>query len=294
MEKSKFSGILLIVVLLQTVAIIWLIYDRLNQKEQNQVLVTKIEETKDEKSGVEEELKNMLAQYESMKTNNAELNKKLSEEQAKIQELIDKLKYVERSNKMKIKELEKETETLRTIMKSFVRQIDSLNTRNNILREENKVVKNKYEKEVTQKEEIIQQRDSLSGTVKKAQILKTYNFGTTILNSRDKSTNRAKKMYKAEVCFMLGENDITTQGNKFVYMRIAAPNGVILMNKESGMFKYQDKDIAYSSKRKIYYKGENMNVCIYWTAEDEQAVGKYTVNIFVDGYDIGETTFELK
>jgi len=66
------------------------------------------------------------------------------------------------------------------------------------------------------------------------------------------------------------------------------------MNKESGMFKYQGKDIAYSSKRKVNYKGETMNVCIYWTAEDRQATGKYTINIFVDGYDIGETSFVLK
>lgn len=294
MGKTKATGILTLVVILQTIAIIWLIYDRLNQKEQNTVLVTQLKETTDEKGNVELELKKMLQEYESMKGQNADLNAKLSAEQEKIQKLIEELKYVQRTNRLRIKELETETETLRTIMKSFVKQIDSLNTRNNILREENKVVKGKYESEVIQKEEIKSQRDSLSGTVKKGQILKTYNISTNLMNQRDKETNRAKKFYKAEICFMLGENDITPKGEKFAFIRIADPSGQILMNKESGMFKYQDKDIAYSSKRKINYKGENTNVCVYWTTPEELPVGKYRVNIFVDGYDIGETSFELK
>jgi len=291
---NKTSKILIGVVILQAIAMIWLFYDRTQQITKVEVITKTLEVEKDQKESVQKDLQNMLEQYDQLKTNNTTINKQLEDEKQKIVVVMEELKKVKGSNVTRIKELEKEAETLREIMRSYIRQIDSLHTKNQSLTAENIKVKEDIKKEKDEKKEIITQRDSLTGTIKKAAVLKTYSISATALNDRDKTTNRAKKISKIQVCFTLGQNVIAQKGDKNIYLRIAGPDNMILMNKESAMFSYQGREIAYSSKRKVDYQGIDANVCIFWINEGEQAPGTYTVNIFVDGYDIGESNFILK
>jgi hypothetical protein len=218
----------------------------------------------------------------------------LQEQQEKIKTLMAQLQGVKSSDKQKIKELEDETEVLREIMRSYIRQIDSLNTRNQILVAENKKAKEKIVSVEEEKKEIITQRDSLSGTIQKASVLKTYEINMQALNNRDKSTTRARKTTKFQICFKLGQNVIARRGTKNVYLRIAGPDGVILINKESAMFNFQGKEIVYSSHRQIEYNGLDTDVCIYWNSDTQMIPGRYEMNIFIDGTDIGQTSIELK
>jgi predicted nucleic acid-binding Zn-ribbon protein len=291
---NNLSKILIAVVVLQTAGIVWLAVDRNEQKTQLVVTTQTLTKTTDEKKNVEENLKNMLQQYENLKTNNSKINAQLQEQQTKIKDLMQKLQSVDVSDHRQIKELEDETETLREIMRSYIRQIDSLNTKNKTLVAENKKVKEKIVSIEEEKKEITTQRDSLSGTIQKASLLKTYSITMQALNDRDKSTARARKATKFQVCFTLGQNVIAKKGTKTVYIRIAGPDGVILINKESAMFNFGGKQIVYSSLRQVEYNGADMEVCIFWTAEAELIPGKYEMNIFVDGADVGQTSLELK
>ena len=179
-------------------------------------------------------------------------------------------------------------------MRSYIKQVDSLNTKNQELTAENINVRRRYSNISKEKNKIISQRDSLTGTIKKASILKTYSISTSALNKRNKTTTRAKKMKKIQVCFTLGGNVIAQKGKKNVQIRIAGPDNAILRNAESGMFKFEGSEVAYSSKREIDYQGNDLNICVYWTAESSQPSGYYSVNVFADGYDIGQGGFTLK
>jgi len=66
------------------------------------------------------------------------------------------------------------------------------------------------------------------------------------------------------------------------------------MNKESGMFKYHDREIAYSSKKEISYNGKKTDVCAYYISDTELLPGIYDVDIFMDNNQIGESKFTLK
>ncbi len=66
------------------------------------------------------------------------------------------------------------------------------------------------------------------------------------------------------------------------------------MNKDSKLFMFEGKEIAYSSKRNVNYKGKDLDVCVFWKAENLQASGKYNVTIYADGKEIGEKIFNLK
>lgn len=292
--KNNISKVLLAALILETALIIWLVVERNKQIETNIKLTTNLQEATNEKAEVENELQNMLVQYEELKTSNDAINKQLEDEQEKIKELLKELKNVKRSDKIKIKQLERETETLRSIMRSYIKQIDSLNTKNKLLTARNLKMQKKYSEEVAEKEEVIYQRDSLNQKVEMAAVLKSYNINITPLNKRGKNTKRARKMKKIKVCFTLQENVVAMKGKKDVFIRVSGPDNAILTNKDSKTFLFEEKEIVYSSKRKITYDGEAKDVCIYWSAEDEQVKGKYNVTIYADGNNIGEKLFELK
>jgi hypothetical protein len=50
-------------------------------------------------------------------------------------------------------------------------------------------------------------------------------------------------------------------------------------------------------KKEINYDNKSQEVCLSWNKKDPNTpamVGKYNVAIFVDGYEIGQSQFELK
>ena len=288
------SKVLIIVIVLETVALGWLIWDKFNQAKKSNILSKELIQSKSEKAVIEEELQTMYKQYDGLKTNNQELNEQLEKEKEKIIETLKQLKNVKRSNYAKIKQLQEETETLKTIMKDFVKQIDKLNIENKRLNTENSAIRQNYNNQVAKTDTLLSLKDSLSNQVKKAKVLKAENITIQTLNKRDKSTKRARKLKKVKICFTIDDNVLAKKGSRYAYIRIAGPDGIILMSNESGMFNYQGKEIAYSSKRHLTYEGDKTEVCIFWTANTEQLEGKYDVDIFMDGNQIGEQYFTLK
>ncbi len=197
------SKILVGIVILQAVALIWLFMETQDNKEQIALLSQQKQEVVDEKAGVEKELNRMLEEYESLKTTNAAVNEQLVAEQERIKELLTQLKNTKRGNRAKIKELEDEAEALRKILRSYIRQVDSLNTANKALIVENRNVVKKYDNAIEERNEVSSQRDSLTKTVQKAAVLKTYNITISPLNKRDRSTKRAKKCVKLKSALSL-------------------------------------------------------------------------------------------
>jgi len=290
-KKSKVQSIILIVLAL---IVVLLIIDKLVQKNKTDDIIVSLNESNTEKQNISEELKGLYQQYEGLKTDNDTLNSKLSAEQVKIKELMEELKYVQISNANKIKEYKKEVGTLRDIMRSYIVQIDSLNTKNQQLTAENKDVRNKYQSVLSEKQNLSSERDSLAGTVGKAATLKAVNMISTGITVRGKETNHISNLDKIKVCFTIDENIIAPKGNKWIYLRIAKPDKYILVDSEYDLFDFEGKQIAFSAKREISYKGDPTDVCIYWKKTEELMPGLYYIDAYADGKRIGTIAFSLK
>jgi len=291
---NSVSKLLIIIVILETAAIGWLAWDKIKQEKEVNVATRNLVQAKSEKAVIEEELETMYRQYDGLKTNNQELNEQLDKEKEKIEETLRQLKGVKRGNRAKIKQLQEQTETLKSIMKDFVKQIDKLNVENKRLNVENTRIKNNYDNQIAKTDSLTEEKENLTKQVKKAKVLRAENISVVILNKRDKSTKRARKLKKIKTCFNIDDNILAKKGNRNAYVRISGPDGIILMSEESGMFMYKEKEIAYSSKRNLTYDGKKTNVCIFWTANAEQSAGKYEIDIFMDGSLIGTQYFSLK
>ncbi|MDR0824665.1 MAG: hypothetical protein LBN74_06185, partial [Prevotella sp.] len=143
---------------------------------------TRIQELQEEsnlnKQQLEDEYENLSIQYEGFKLNikNDSLLQKLTNEQTKVQRLLEELKTVKAENKMEISRLNKELATLRQVLKSYVVQIDSLNRANEQLRQEKQEITNKYQATSKTLSEVAQQKQDLSEKVTLASKLDATNI----------------------------------------------------------------------------------------------------------------------
>ena len=249
-----------------------------------------------ERNNVKAELEDMLAQYNSLETNNGEIQAELEIEKAKIEDLLKKIKGKDWS----IHQLKKETETLRTIMKGFVVQIDSLNTINKELRAEKEVVQGELKSEKNKTENLTKENEGLSTKVTIASYIKTSGLKSSGVrvktDNTGKENDRAKKIDKIRTTFTVLKNEITPPGEKWIYVRILSPDGKVLSEKtdDSNKFDFNGVKGLYSVKKSINYQNQEMSVTIDWKKIDEFPVGEYNVEVYADGVDIGKTKFTLK
>ncbi|MFO8234416.1 MAG: hypothetical protein R6U04_03275 [Bacteroidales bacterium] len=248
-----------------------------------------------EKDSLENEFVELRNEYDSIKTTNDSINLELEEEQNRIDNLISELKTVKATNYSKIKKLQDELETVRSVAKSYVRQIDSLNQINQELLAENEMVRQNLQETQQSKQQLEQEKDTLSDQVNKAKVLRAENLNAIPLNKRGKEKNRVDKVEKIKVCFKVDENVLVEPGERYFYIRIASPeDDAILTNSQDNLFEFEDEKKVYSARRLIEYTGEEQDVCIYFDAEGEFDPGEYTVFVFADGHQIGDTTFQLE
>lgn len=249
-----------------------------------------------ERDNVKAELEEMLAQYNNLETTNGQIRAELEAEKAKIEELLKNIK----NKDWTIHKLKKETETLRTIMKGFVVQIDSLNTVNKELRAEKEVVQGELKSERDKTENLTKEKENLTNKVTIASYLKTVglkSYGVKVKGDKTgKENDRAKRIEKIRTEFTVLKNEITPSGDKWIYIRILAPDGKVLSEKtdDSNKFEFNGVKGLYTSKKQINYQNQEVQVTIDWKKIEEFPIGEYNVEVYADGVDIGKTKFTLK
>ncbi len=278
---------LLVLVILLAFTLAYLVYEYQDQRsrmaEMEEVLTA-------EKDSLTHELENLMYRYDTLKTSNDSLNQQILLSKKRIRYLLQ----LQASNAQKIRLYKREIKTLREIMKSYIRQIDSLNTRNKILTEENIQVKSQLYQVKKSKEKLEKEKEELSSKVEIASVIPAKNIVVTPLNKKGKEKNKVSKIAKLRVCFTLRENPIATPGNKVVYMRIQRPDSLILSGPEAEVFSVGETKMVCSAKREVEYLNKDLDMCIYWNNDGSLIPGKYTVFLYLEGNLIGESTFLLK
>lgn len=295
-QENKASGInkfLMIAAIAEAVAIIVLLVMMGNNKREAEMLISQVERGVQEKDSLNHEMSLIMDSYNQLQTTNDTINAQLEEQKAKVAELMENLKRTNAQNRDSLKKYHAEVETLRAIMRSFVVQIDSLNTKNIQLTEENTLLNEQLSTAKHKNRELSNAKDSLQGRVKEAEALKAVDMKLVALNERDNETTRIVKTNKFRVTFTINENDMTKTGNKDLMIRIVKPDGGILINENSGLFKYDGKDISYSAKKTINYDGKAQPTTIYAISREVLKGGVYQADVFCEGRNIGSVSAKI-
>lgn len=292
-KTNKIMLVLIILLLGFCGFLIWQIMQLKNVIVEKEIIYVDVATERD---NVKAELEEMLAQYNNLETTNGEIKAELEAEKAKIEELLKNIK----NKDWNIHKLKKETETLRTIMKGFVVQIDSLNTVNKELRAEKEVVQGELKSERDKTENLTKEKENLTNKVTIASYLKTVglkSYGVKVKgDNTGKENDRAKRIEKIRTEFTVLKNEITPSGDKWIYIRILAPDGKVLSEKtdDSNKFEFNGVKGIYTSKKQINYQNQEVHLTIDWKKIEDFPIGEYNVEVYADGVDIGKTKFTLK
>ena len=89
-----------------------------------------VKELEQDKADLQERITALKTDFDNLTSDYDEINKQLDSSREEVALLVDRIKRTEATNRQKMRAYEKELGTLRSIMKSYVVQIDSLNSVN--------------------------------------------------------------------------------------------------------------------------------------------------------------------
>lgn len=319
--NSKKDAIYIVIILLLLLGGGYLGWQLGNAKKQNAICSENVQTLEGEKdylnnllkstgiiddadnANLEENLNNMLAEYNSLEANNIDMQDSINAQKQKITDLLAEVEQMKNQKKKdwgKIYKLKKEAETLRKIMKGYIHTIDSLNTLNielqhTITQKDNQIT------QVTKENENLENKFNQSQeTIKLGKVLQTSGMTAVAIkvksSGKQTETTRASRATMIKSCFTILENKIADAGNKTIQMRIIAPSGKELTNSTPVQFAQANGTTGIASvQRQVNYQNQNVDLCVYFDLEEQEIPeGTYIVEVYTEGYLIGKTTFALK
>ncbi|AWL08552.1 hypothetical protein G9H64_10125 [Aquirufa nivalisilvae] len=193
-----------------------------------------------------------------------------------------------------IVELKKQNGILTENNQVLTTQNQTLNTENSGLKTENKTL-------VDTLSEVTAKNKELARKVSIAAALKAQSLRVLSVNSKGKEAEKSrfngKKIEKLKITFNLASNPITKLENKTIFVRVLDADGAIVSDEAagSGKFTQDGKEMVYTAKQVVTYSNNNQAVDVFYSRGGvAYKPGKYTIELYSEGFAIGTGGFEVK
>ncbi|MBO5195317.1 MAG: hypothetical protein J6B62_10545, partial [Bacteroidales bacterium] len=153
MKNTMYALVAVAVVLVVALAVVW--FER----------TSLVNDLNIEKEDLTAQMISLQKDYAELSSDYDTINSRLDSSREQVSQLIDRIKKTEATNRSKIRQYEKELGTLRNIMKSYIVQIDSLNTLNKKLTADAAAARREAAESTRKSEELSKTVASLSGQV---------------------------------------------------------------------------------------------------------------------------------
>ena len=289
LKNKKDTTLWIIIGALAVIIIVLSVFFMIEHKENK----ANMEAIMSEKEVLQQELTDLSHDYDNLRTDNDTLNARLAHEQEKIAQLMESMKKFRNNSYAEINRYKKEIGTLKSVLRSYVVQIDSLNQLNQKLLAENTEVKKQMNWVRERNKTLEQKTEKMAETLEKASTLNVESISVYPINKREKETS-LKKCYQLKTEFTIERNITAKRGTKTIYLRFTRPDGQVIAASSKSFFKFQNTTLTYSARREIEYEGERLEVAIYWPNDGSLIRGEYIADLFCDNQQIGTTKFILK
>ena len=235
-----------------------------------------------EKAELAQQMAELQTDFANLNSDYEVINHQLDTSREQVALLIEKLNKTEATNRAKIRQYEKELGTLRSIMKGYIVQIDSLNTLNKKLTADAAAARREAAESRRANEELSQQVTNLSEQVNAGKVLKARGVSLTAYYSNDKAGDRHSRVRYMVAGLSLLENSLAERGPVRVYVRVKDPEGILLMNNESGEFMANGVALQATASREVDYEGAEVDLSIYVKDTGEFVKGIYTLEAYTE------------
>ena len=253
-----------------------------------------VEELNVEKQDLLTQMEALQNDYAALSSDYDNINSQLDTSRAEVAQLIEKIKKTDATNRAKMRQYEKELGTLRSIMRNYIVQIDSLNTLNHKLTAAAAAARREAAESKRANEELTQQVENLTGKVAAGSVIKARGIRLEAYNNSDKKTDRSSRVTRLLTSLSLVENDLAPKGPVRVYIRVKDPDGIILTNEVRTSFTIGGETMVASASREVDYEGREVDLSIYMNGIDGFMKGVYTVEVYTEQALLGTAELMLR
>jgi myosin heavy subunit len=283
----------------------YIIYDKSKTKDTIEQKENIIATTSTQRDELQKELEDAAMRYDMLKTLNSKKDstisakdKDINEKRTRIQTLLSKAN----ATQAELSEAKTLIASLNGDIEGYKTQIEVLQGQKIQLTQEKAVVteqRNKIQKDYDSATVVLQDR---AKTIDIASTLHASNFNIVGIkekkSGKEVTTSTAKKVDKLRISFDLDENMVTPSGTKELYVCITAPDGtpVAVDALGSGTFSTRDGvQKIFTQKLDVNYtQSKKQNVTFYWTQNSTFLTGNYKIEVFNNGFKVGEAYRPLK
>lgn len=253
-----------------------------------------VSQLNDEKTDLTEQLIALQNDYADLTTEYDAINYQLDSSREEIAQLIERVRVTEATNRSKIRQYEKELGTLRSIMRGYIVQIDSLNTLNKQLTAEAASARKEAAASKRMNAELTQQVESLTDKVTAGSILKARGLRMEAFNASDRVTDRCTRVVRLLVTLSLVENELAARGPVRVFVRVTDPSGNLLLDGKGTTFTFEEQTMEATASREVDYQGSEVELGIYVNNIPEFTKGIYTVQAYTEQSLLGSAELMLR
>lgn len=306
-QKPRTNGALLAALVIMTIAAIVASYLYFDQKKVAENQEITISERVEELSTTRVKLDSISTALDAKIAEVQKLGGDVSElEKMKVQLEEDK-SSLRRGNRIslakydaKIKQYEAFLIEKDTLIANLQRENVTLTSNVQVLDQENAGLKTERQQLTDSVTSVVSRNQELSNKVTRAAALKAQNVKIYAVNSRgkvkDDDSYKARRLEKIKLTYKLLDNPLTREEPKEVFVRVLDPQGAVVsdMANGSGTFMVDGNETIYTTKQTVDYTNEGKNVELLYTRGIPYKAGKYTVELYSEGFRIGAGEFAVR
>jgi len=285
----------------------YIIYDKNKSGEKINQLTTQYTAADSSRSAIEAEYNDALSRMDSLTGSNTKLSGELAERKTEIDNLKARIRT----------ELGKKDADLaktRSMIKELNGKITDLLAQVEQLKQENQTLTVANADLSTQRDTLTAQKGRVEQNLSETEAAKAHveDVGSTLHASniniaainlknggKEKVTTTAKRTDVLRISFDLDENRIAPSGDKELFVCVTGPDGhpITIPANGSGTFQTREEgEKVFTNKLNVQYEqGKRMPVSFDWKPETgKYQTGDYKIEIYQNGYKIGQGTKELK
>jgi uncharacterized protein YeaO (DUF488 family) len=303
-SRSYLLAALLILAALNILLLYFYYQERQDNKTKDATIAAKTEEVLSAKTkldSISAQLDAKIAEIQQLGGNVDSLMKVKSQLEIDKRELrnvnsFDSKKYEQKIRNYQALLAQKDQEIARLKEENGVlsQQNESLTQENNSLKAEKQTLSDSVVAVATKNQE-------LSEKVTIAAALRAETVTANAINKRGKESDgdryKAKKIDKIKISVRLAPNGLAKQEEKELYMRLLDPSGAVVadMATGSGEFTYNGQGMIYTAMQRFNFDNSRQTVdFIYGRGGQRFNPGAYTIEIYCEGFRIGEGTFTVR
>ncbi|WP_026260861.1 hypothetical protein [Spirosoma luteum] len=148
---------------------------------------------------------------------------------------------------------------------------------------------------VTTKNQELAEKVSIAAALRAEAV--TVNSVNTRGKENDGGTYKAKKTDKIHISVLLAPNGLAKKDEKVVYIRVLDPSGAVIsdMATGSGEFTYNGQGMTYTAMQRFNFDNSRQRIDFFYGRGGQRFnPGKYNIEVYSEGFRIGEGEFAIK